>query len=111
MLKRKKYSHLNLLYNLRLGPEDRLNYLRYTYNIIILIHLFRVIQLSNSVDNEKKYIKNTHLREVIFSHERLTVTLRYLATSRSYEDLKSRLKFTAVITAQSYAVSRIFFIH
>lgn len=41
--------------------------------------------------------ESTHLREAISLHERLSVTLRYLATGRTYEDLK----FTAVISAQS----------
>lgn len=41
--------------------------------------------------------KNTKLREAISPHERLTATLRYLATGRNYEDLK----FTAAISAQS----------
>jgi len=39
--------------------------------------------------------KNTKLREAISPHERFTVTLRYLATGRNYEDLK----FTAAILA------------
>ena len=32
--------------------------------------------------------KNTTMRQAITPHERLTATLRFLATGRSYEDLK-----------------------
>lgn len=51
------------------------------------------------INNNKPLImkKNTKLKEAISPHERLTVTLRYLATGRSYEDLK----LTAAISAQS----------
>ncbi|XP_031351783.1 putative nuclease HARBI1 [Photinus pyralis] len=40
---------------------------------------------------------DTHLRPSISPHERLTSTLRFLATGRSYEDLK----FSAVISPQA----------
>lgn len=54
------------------------------------------LELLNSVTPLIKK-KSSHLREAISSHERLTVTLRYLATGRSYEDLK----YSAAISVQS----------
>lgn len=41
--------------------------------------------------------QNTQLRETISPHERLTATLRFLATGRSYEDLK----FSVIISPQA----------
>ncbi|KAL1488503.1 hypothetical protein ABEB36_014969 [Hypothenemus hampei] len=41
--------------------------------------------------------ESTHLRETIGSHERLTATLLYLATGRTYEDLK----FTTAISEEA----------
>ena len=38
-----------------------------------------------STDSEKK---NTKMRQAVTPHERLTATLRFLATGKSYEDLK-----------------------
>ena len=43
--------------------------------------------------------RNTVIRDAITSHERLTATLRYLATGRSYEDLK----FTTAISTPSFS--------
>lgn len=88
MLKREKFSHINLFNEVKLDPRVWFNYLRmdeHTY--------FELLNLVTSVIIKK----NTKLREAISPHERLTVTLRYLATGRSYEDLK----FTAAISAQS----------
>lgn len=73
---------------LKLHPGDWFNYLRmdeHTY--------FELLNLVTPLIMKK----NTKLREAISPHERLTVTLRYLATGRSYEDLK----FTAAISVQS----------
>lgn len=88
MLKRKIFSHVNLLAELKLEPGDWFNYLRMdeeTY-LELLTLVTPLIQK-----------KSSHLREAISPHERLTVTLRYLATGRSYEDLK----FSTAISAQS----------
>lgn len=41
--------------------------------------------------------RETHLRACISPHERLMATLRFLATGRSYEDLK----FSAIISPQA----------
>lgn len=88
LLQRKTFSHINLLNELKLNPGDWFNYLRMDENTYL--------ELLKAVT---PFIikKNTHLREAISPHERLTVTLRYLATGRSYEDLK----FSAAISAQS----------
>lgn len=40
---------------------------------------------------------DTNMRQAITPHERLTATLRFLATGRTYEDLK----FTTLISPQS----------
>ncbi|KAJ8942461.1 hypothetical protein NQ318_002675 [Aromia moschata] len=37
---------------------------------------------------EKRRLNDNVVREAITCHERLTATLRFLATGRSYEDLK-----------------------
>lgn len=87
--KRNEYSHMNLLLELKENnPYDFKNYLRMT-------------------EDEYKYLidlvspliqkKNTVLRESIPVEDRLAVTLRYLATGRSFEDLK----FSAIISAQT----------
>lgn len=41
--------------------------------------------------------EDTVMRNSISAHERLSVTLRFLATGRSYEDLK----FSAIISPQA----------
>ena len=41
--------------------------------------------------------QDTYMRQVILPHERLTATLRFLATGRSYEDLK----FSTYISPQA----------
>jgi len=88
LLKRTTFSHVNLLTELKLEPGDWFNYLRMDEETYLeLLHL--VTHLIKK--------KNTHLREAISAHERLTVTLRYLATGRSYEDLK----YTAAVSAHS----------
>lgn len=88
LLKRKRFSHINLLEELRLQPEDWFNYLRMDEGTYLEL-LKAVSPLITK--------QNTHLREAIPPHERLTATLRYLATGRNYEDLK----FSAAISAQS----------
>lgn len=71
LLKRTTFSHVNLLTELKLEPGDWFNYLRMDEETYLeLLHLVTYLI--------KK--KNTHLREAISAHERLTVTLRYLAS-------------------------------
>lgn len=86
LLLREKFTHINLLNELKLEPEDWFNYLRMdeaTYSELLKI----VIPYIERSD--------TRMRKAITAHERLTATLRFLATGRSYEDLK----FTCAISA------------
>jgi hypothetical protein len=76
------------LEELRLEPADWHNYLRMnieTYGELLNL----VIPLLHKQD--------TRMRPAISVHEKLTVTLRFLATGRSYEDLK----FSAIISPQA----------
>ena len=91
LLKRKKFSHSNLLVDLRLEPNDWRNYLRmdeqaYTH-LLTLVTPF--IERSDTL-----------MRDSISAHERLTVTLRYLATGRSLNDLK----FSAIIAPNTLSL-------
>ncbi|XP_047473819.1 uncharacterized protein LOC125028514 [Penaeus chinensis] len=77
---RKEHSHTNLIMNeLQCETDDWRNYLRMdegTYN--------------NLLELVSPYIKreNTNMREAITPHERLSATLRFLATGRSLKDLR-----------------------
>ncbi|CAH2001490.1 unnamed protein product [Acanthoscelides obtectus] len=77
---RNKYGHMPLLKELRQDyPSDFKNYLRMdfdTFNILL--------ELISPIISKQ----NTKMRESISAEERLAATLRYLATGRSYEDLK-----------------------
>ncbi|KAL5246308.1 hypothetical protein ACI65C_013716 [Semiaphis heraclei] len=85
LLKRSQYSHVNLLNELRFHPEDQsLRMDEETY--------FELLQLVTPLIVKQ----DTHLRKSITPHERLTATLRFLATGCSYEDLK----FTTIISPQ-----------
>jgi len=89
LLKRRKYSHMNLLRELQSNePLDYKNYLRMEN------HTF--FELLNLV---RPYIekKNTVMREIISAEERLVATLRFLSTGRSYEDLK----YSCAVSAQA----------
>ena len=80
---------MNLLLELRENnPYDFKNYLRMTED-----EYKYLIELVTPLIQEK----NTVLREAIPVDDRLAVTLRFLATGRSFEDLK----FSAIISAQS----------
>jgi len=83
--KRNKYCHLNLLKEIQLSdPKDYQNYFR--MNIDIYNKLLSMV--------EPLIIKkDTNMRESIPPNQRLALTLRYLATGRSFEDLK----YSAVI--------------
>lgn len=84
LLKRQHFSHIRLLRE----PDDWRNYLRmdidtYTYLLeLVTPHIIK---------------ENTCMRTAISPHERLTATLRFLATGRSYKDLE----FTTIISKQS----------
>lgn len=69
-------------------PGDFKNYLRMDFETfrILLDLVFPIISK-----------QNTKMRESISAEERLTTTLRYLATGRSFEDLK----FSTGISAPS----------
>ena len=79
LLKRDGLSHLKLLEELRLEPVDWLNYLRMDEQTYLTL-------LSLVTPFIKKQDKC--MRKAISPHERLIATLRFLATGRSYEDLK-----------------------
>lgn len=86
--KREKLSHVNLLEELRLEPRDWMNYLRMdaaTYEEL-LCYVEPLI---------KK--KDTVMRGAITPHERLTATLRFVATGRTLEDMK----FSVIISPQA----------
>ncbi|PNF31399.1 hypothetical protein B7P43_G04087 [Cryptotermes secundus] len=87
-MKRNVYSHVNLLGELKLVPKDWHNYLRMNEETYLQL-------LSLVAPLIKK--KDTVMRMAISPHVRLTATLRYLATGRTYEDLK----FTTVISPQA----------
>ncbi|XP_050295245.1 uncharacterized protein LOC126735303 [Anthonomus grandis grandis] len=77
--KKATYSHINLIRELVNQPDDFRSYLRMdetTYRN--LLHLVTpIIQKTDTV-----------MKSSITPHERLTATLRFLATGRTYEDLK-----------------------
>jgi hypothetical protein len=60
-------------------PRDFQNYLRMDSELFQ--NLLRVVR-------PRIEKKNTVMREAVSAEERLSVTLRYLATGNSYEDLK-----------------------
>jgi hypothetical protein len=89
LLHRHLYSHVNLLNELRVyEPADFKNYLRMDDDA------FRTIL---ELIRPKITKQNTVMRNAISAEERLTFTLRYLATGNSYEDLK----FSTAISPQS----------
>ncbi|VVC96930.1 unnamed protein product [Leptidea sinapis] len=88
LLLRKSYSHTSLINELRITPKDFNNYLRMNENTYL--HLLSLVT---------PLIKrqDTILRNAITPHERLTATLRFLATRTSYECLK----FSTIISPQA----------
>lgn len=88
LLKRAQYSHVNLLKELRFHPKDWHNYLRMNEETYLDL-LSRVSPLIKKED--------TVMRTAITPHERLTATLRYLATGRSLEDLK----YSTIVSPQA----------
>jgi hypothetical protein len=87
-LLKRSLGHVNLLEEFRLEPGDWHNYLRMDEKTY-----FKLQQLVTPLIKKKV----TQMSLSISPHERLTVTLRFLATGRSYEDLK----FSTLISAQS----------
>lgn len=88
LLERKKLSHMTLIREMQQNEQgDFLNYLRMDEGkFLYLLNLIRpTIQKQNTV-----------MREAVSAEERLIATLRYLATGRSYEDLK----FSCAISPQ-----------
>ena len=79
LLKRNYFSHVNLLEEIRAYPEDFNNFMRMDEESYL--HLLSLV--SPLIEKQ-----STVMRSPITPHERLTVTLRYLATGRSYQDLK-----------------------
>lgn len=79
LTKRDEYTHTRLLKELSADPSDYRNYLRMneeTYE--------KLLSLVTPLIRKK----NTVMRTSISPHERLSATLRFLATGRSYECLK-----------------------
>ncbi|KAJ8910546.1 hypothetical protein NQ315_011059 [Exocentrus adspersus] len=78
LLKKRQLSHIPLLQELRENdPNDFKNYLRM------------------DIKTEALTKQNTPMREAIGPEERLMATLRFLATGRSYEDLKYSVGISA----------------
>jgi len=91
LLKRSNPSHINLLKELKLEPGDWYNYLRMDSEAYLEL-LQKVTPRTTKCDSV--------MRRAVTPHERLSVTLRFLATGRSYEDLK----FSAAISPQALGV-------
>lgn len=88
LLKREQLSHINLLEELRLEPDDWRNYLRMDEDTYL--------ELLSLVSPLIKH-QDTIMRSAITPHERLSATLRFLATGRNYQDLK----FSTIISPQA----------
>lgn len=79
MLKSDLFSHTNLITELRSETDDFRNYLRInetTYQYLLNL-ISPIISRADTV-----------MRRTLIPHERLSASLRFLATGRSYEDLK-----------------------
>ncbi|CAK1604073.1 unnamed protein product [Parnassius mnemosyne] len=89
LLQRPRYSHINLMAELALQePNDFRNYLRMD---------FCTYQQLLSLLEPMLKKQDTCMRKAITAHERLSATLRFLATGRSYEDLQ----YSVAISKQS----------
>ena len=76
-----------MLEELRLYPDDFQNYLRMDYDIYNeLLELISPLIVK----------QDTNFRDAITPHERLAATLRYLATGRSYADLKFSIRIFGI---------------
>lgn len=76
VVKKSEYSHTNLINELRITPKYFNNYLR--MNEDIYLHLLSLV--TPLIQKQ-----NTVMRNAISPHERLTATLKPLATGRTYE--------------------------
>ncbi|XP_047543348.1 uncharacterized protein LOC125075683 [Vanessa atalanta] len=91
-LKRPKYTHENLLKDLMLTEEnDFKNYVR-----LDLEQFQELLKLVAQLIEKK----NTNMREAIPPFQRLSITLRYLATGNTLEDLK----FHSAISPQNLSL-------
>jgi hypothetical protein len=91
--KRNKYTHENLLSDLRLSePNDFRNFLRLDGSSFD--ELLKMV----TPEIEKR---NTTMRDAIPTSQRLSITLRYLATGNTFEGLK----FTSAMSPQSIGAS------
>lgn len=88
LLQRSKYSHVDLLEKFCVEKEDWHNYLRMDEETY-----FELLQLVTPLIEKR----STNMRDSISCHERSTATLRFLATGRSYADLK----FSTIISPQA----------
>lgn len=79
MLKKREFSHINLLRELRNEPNDWRNYLRMDEETYV--ELLRLVSPFIAK-------KDTVMRKAISPHERLSATLRFLATGRSFKDME-----------------------
>lgn len=88
LLRRNRYTHVNLLLELSGEEGDYRNYLRMNETVYqkLLSLVSPLIQKNDTI-----------MRTAIPPHERLTATLRFLATGRSYECLK----YSTLISPQS----------
>lgn len=88
LLKRNRYTHVNLLKELSVEEGDYRNYLRMNETVYekLLALVSPLIKKNDTV-----------MRTAISPHERLSATLRFLATGRSYECLK----YSTIISPQS----------
>lgn len=78
--KRCEFTHEHMLNEIRLtSPKDFNNYLR--MNESIYEELLQLI-------SPKIYKRDTHLRDAISVNQRLSITLRFLATGNTFADLK-----------------------
>lgn len=92
LLEREHLSHMQLIEKLRMSSTDDLkNYLR--MGDVTFQKLLKLV---------KPFIskRNTRMRRAISAEERLIATLRFLATGRSFEDLK----FSTLISPQALGV-------
>ncbi|KAG5871756.1 hypothetical protein JTB14_023440 [Gonioctena quinquepunctata] len=88
LMKREAHSHVDLLKELKVFLEDWHDFLRMdsdTYS-----HLLSMV--SPIIGNQ-----DTIMRDAIPPYDRLVATLRFLATGKSYEDLK----FSGIISHQA----------
>lgn len=94
MLKREKYTHLNLVQEMLLGDDldDYSNYYRMSED------LFEKLLTMVSPYITKQ---NTHFRQAILPREKLSVTLRYLATGRSFKCLR----YSSILSSGSISES------